>query len=70
MYTDRFEHVSTDGTVTTKEIDGDDGKQWSCHIRLLDKRRKLVISFPFDNRSWDYRWDLKRLTRTGIEKSL
>jgi hypothetical protein len=67
FYTDQLEHTTAEGIITRHEIDGDDMKRWSCHVKVIEPERKLVITFPGDSRYFEYHWDTRRLTKNGNE---
>lgn len=64
-YATQLEHTTPDGITTRHEIDGDDRKQWSCHVKIVEEERKLVITFPSQPGYREYFWDEKRLYFSG-----
>jgi hypothetical protein len=63
FYTDILEHVAPDGSVTVREVDGDDHKQWSCELEVNKVKQIVKIRFPSESRFFIYRWAEKRLLR-------
>lgn len=57
FYTTQLEQVSPDGTQRTTVIDGDDKKQWSCSVNVIDSENKLIIAIPAGSEPFEYRWD-------------
>jgi hypothetical protein len=60
FYTTQLEHIDAAGATKVAVIDGDDKKQWSCSLEIVEAEKKVIVTIPSGSkRLREYQWERK-----------